>query len=182
MKRKIAILLLMVGSFLLVGCGENMTAKDAVRDYLEMYVTLDDRVVDQLNDFVDKEDLTDTQKNVYKEVLRKEYTSLSYTLENETYDGDVAYITAKIHVIDLYKVQKDALHYFEEHKEEFNDEDGNYDKSKFLDYKLEQMKMATDTTSYEIEFKVVEDDGHWTVSQLSNDALEKLHGIYNYEE
>lgn len=182
MKRKIAIFLLMIGSLLLSGCGENMTAKDAVRDYLEMYVTLDNRVVEQLDDFVNKEDLTEEQKNVYKEVLKKEYTSLSYSIENETYDNDVAYITTKIHVIDLYKVQKDALYYFEEHKEEFNDEDGNYDKSKFLDYKLEQMMLATDTTSYEIEFKVIEEDNHWTVSQLSNESLEKLHGIYNYEE
>ncbi len=183
MKKKIIIFLLMFGSLLLVGCGENMTAKKAVRDYLEMYVTLDDRVTDQLDEFVNKEDLSDEQKEKYKEVLRKEYTSLSYSLENERVEGDVAYITAKVNVIDLYKVQKDALNYFEEHKDEFNNEDGEYDKNKFLDYKLDQMKMATDTIDYEIEFKVVnEGNNEWVVSQLSNESLEKLHGIYNYEE
>ena len=183
MKKKIIIFLLMFGSLLLVGCDENMTAKEAVRDYLEMYVTLDDRVTDQLDEFVNKEDLSDEQKEKYKEVLRKEYTSLSYSLENERVEGDVAYITAKVNVIDLYKVQKDALNYFEEHKDEFNNEDGEYDKNRFLDYKLDQMKMATDTIDYEIEFKVVnEGNNEWVVSQLSNESLEKLHGIYNYEE
>ena len=183
MKRKLLFLILMFGCMFLVGCGNSMTAKDAVKDYLEMYVTLDDKVTDQLNEFVDKEELTNEQKVLYKEILRKEYSSLSYTIGNVDYDGDVAYVTTEINVIDLYKVQKDALNYYENHKDEFSDEDGNYDKDKFVNYKLEQMKMATDTISYEIEFKVINNgDNDWEVSQLSNDDLEKLHGIYNYEE
>ena len=45
------------------------------------------------------------------------------------------------------------------------------------------MEQATDTISHEVEFKVVnEGDNKWVVSQLSNEALEKIHGIYNYEE
>jgi hypothetical protein len=44
------------------------------------------------------------------------------------------------------------------------------------------MKNATDTRNYEIEFKVVKEDGDWDVSQLSNDDLKKIHGIYEYEE
>lgn len=182
MKRKIIVLLIMI-CFILTGCGNNMTAKEAVRDYLEMYVTLDDNVLEQLNDFVNKEDLTKEQKEKYKDILRKEYTSLTYNIESERVEGDIAYITVKVNVIDLYKVQKDSLTYFDEHKEEFNDENGEYDKKKFLDYKLEQMEQATDTISHEVEFKVVnEGDNKWVVSQLSNEALEKIHGIYNYEE
>lgn len=183
MKRKIGILLLLVGVVLMVGCGNKMTAKEAVRDYLEMYVTLDSQVIDQLNEFVDKEELSNEQKNVYKEILRKEYSSLTYTLsDSEKVEDDISYVNAKIKVIDLYRAQKDALDYFSNHKEEFNDDAGNYDKSKFLDYKLLKMKEATDTTSYEIRFKVVKDGNNWEVSQLSNDDLEKIHGVYNYEE
>ncbi|MDE5888617.1 MAG: hypothetical protein K2H20_01210, partial [Bacilli bacterium] len=61
MKKKLYILLFIVLGIIVTGCGKNMTAKEAVRDYLEMYVTLDSKVVDQLNEFVDKEDLDDEQ-------------------------------------------------------------------------------------------------------------------------
>lgn len=182
MKRKIFGLFILICSILLVGCTEELTPKDAVRDYLEKYVTLDDSVVKQLDEFVVNEDLSDEQKELYKEVLKRHYSSLTYTLETETIEDDIAYVDVKINVINLYKVQKASLQYLEENKDEFNDELGVYDKTKFLDYKLEQMKNADETISYNIKFKVIKNGEDWNVSQLSNEDLEKLHGIYNYEE
>ena len=143
---------------------------------------MDSKVVDQLNEFVDKEDLDDEQKKMYKEILKKEYSTLTYEIKDETYDGDRAYVKTKIKVMNLYKVQKDSLDYFEEHKEEFNDENGKYDKGKFLTYKLSRMKEATETITYEIEFKADKNGNNWEVVQLSNEDLEKIHGIYEYEE
>lgn len=183
MKKKIFSLILICCTLLLVtGCGEKMTPSQAVDDYLQRYITLDDTIMDQLNDYVSDEDLTEEQKSVYKEVLRNQYTSLTYTIKNEDIQDDIAYVTVNINVKDLYKVQKDSLNYYEEHKEEFNDENGVYDKVSYLTYKLNQMKNATETINYEIKIKVVENNGDWDVSQLSNEDLEKLHGIYNYEE
>ena len=66
--------------------------------------------------------------------------------------------------------------------EEFNDDKGVYDVGKYLSYKLSQMQEATDTKDYEIEFKVIKNNGDWDVSQLSDDNLKKIHGIYEYEE
>lgn len=182
MKKKILSLILLLSCFLLIGCGEEMTPMQAVDDYLQRYITLDDSIMDQLNEFVNNEDLTDEQKSTYKEILRNQYSSLTYTLKDEKIDGEIAYVTAKIQVKDLYKAQKDAVAYYEEHKDEFNDDNGVYDAAKFLNYKLLQMKEATDTKDYEIEFKVVKNDNDWDVSQLSNEDLEKIHGIYEYEE
>ncbi len=182
MKKKLLGLILLLSCFMLIGCGEEMTPMQAVDDYLQKYITLDDGIVDQLNEFVQKEDLTDEQEKIYKEVLRNQYSSLTYTLKKERIEGDVAYVTADIKVKDLYKAQKESTEYYEEHKDEFNDENGIYDSVKFLNYKLLQMKEVTDTKNYEIEFKVVQNDGDWDVSQLSNEDLQKIHGIYNYEE
>lgn len=182
MKKKILSLILLLSCFLLIGCGEEMTPKQAVDDYLQRYITLDDSIMDQLNDFVNKEELTDEQKNTYKEILRNQYSSLTYTLEQEKIDGDTAYVKAKIQVKDLYKAQKDAEAYYNEHKDEFNDDNGAYDAVKFLNYKLLQMKNATNTKKYDIEFKVIKNDNDWDVSQLSNEDLQKIHGIYEYEE
>ncbi len=182
MRKSILFIVLLSFLFLITGCMGNKTAKEAVSDYLEMYVTLDSKVVDQLNEFVENEDLTEEQKLVYKDILKKQYSTMTYNFLSETYDGDTAYIKTKINVRDLYKVQKEALNYFNEHKDEFNDENGSYDKSLFLDYKLNEMKNATYTNSYEIEFKVIKNGNNYEVSQLANEDLEKIHGIYNYEE
>ena len=182
MKRFIYVILILCWGFFLTGCMGNKTAQEAVSDYLEMYVTLDSKVIDQLNEFVDNEDLTEEQKVVYKDILRKQYSTMTYTILDETYDGETAYVKTKIQVRDLYKVQKESLNYFNNHKNEFNDENGVYDKSLFLDYKLGEMKNADEMNSYEIEFKVVKDGSNYEVTQLSNEDLEKIHGIYNYEE
>lgn len=175
--------MLLFCSFLLIGCGEEMTPTQAVRDYLEGYVTLDDSVVNQLNEYVNtNETLSDEQRNVYKDILRKQYSSLTYDIKNEKIEDNVAYVTVNINVKDLYKIQKETNEYYEQNKSEFNDEDGVYDVAMFIDYQLDKMKAAVDTTSYELELKVVKSDGDWDVTQLSTKDLEKIHGIYNYEE
>jgi hypothetical protein len=120
-------------SFLLVGCGEEMTPTEAVRDYMEGYVTLDDSVINQLNDYVkSNETLTDKQRDVYKEILRKQYSSLTYDIENEKIEGNTAYVKLKINVKDLYKIQKETNEYYEQNKDEFNEwELKNKTKSRF---------------------------------------------------
>ena len=183
MKKVIIIASLLFAGLLLVGCDlDEMTAREAVVEYLDMYRSQDPDLIEQLDEYVDEEDLTDEQKQEYKKIIEKEYSSLTYDIVNEKYEGDIAYITTKITVIDLYKAQTDAVNYFNDHNEEFNDDEGNYDKEKFMDYKLQKMKEASDLIVYTIDFKVVKDGDDWKVSQLSNDDLEKIHGIYSYEE
>ena len=169
-------------SLFLLGCGKEMTAREAVSNYLENYITLDSSVTEQLDNFVKEEnDLNDSQKEVYKDILKKEYSSLTFDIENERYEGDTAYLKVKINVINLYKAQQEALDYYNENSNEFNNEEGNYDKSKFMDYRLEKMKEANETINYDIEFKLIKTDDKWQVTQLSNDDLKKIHGIYNEE-
>jgi len=183
MKKILFGLMFLLCSFLLVGCGEEMTPTEAVRDYMEGYVTLDDSVINQLNDYVkSNETLTDKQRDVYKEILRKQYSSLTYDIKNEKIEGNTAYVKLKINVKDLYKIQKETNEYYEQNKDEFNDDDGLYNVALFVDYQLDKMKAAVDTVSYDLEVKVVKNAGDWDVTQLSNSDLEKIHGIYNYEE
>lgn len=185
MKKILMSLFLLLGSFMLIGCGEEMTPNQAVDDYLQKYVTLDDDILKQIDEFVDNEDMTNEQKSTYKKILKDQYSTMTYTVKDVEYDeekNDVAYVTVDINVRDLYKVQQTSLEYYENHKDEFNDEDGNYDISKYLTYKLEQMKKATETTTYTIKVKVVKNDNDWDVSQLSDEDLQKIHGIYEYEE
>ena len=108
MKKILMSLFLLLGSFMLIGCGEEMTPNQAVDDYLQKYVTLDDDILKQIDEFVDNEDMTNEQKSTYKKILKDQYSTMTYTVKDVEYDeekNDVAYVTVDINVRDLYKVQ-----------------------------------------------------------------------------
>ena len=183
MKKLFLGLSILIGSLTLVGCAfTRSTAKDAVKNFLDQYKNLSSTVLTDLEDVIAGENFTDTQKEVYRDVLKKQYSDLKYEIVNETYDGDTAVVEAKITVYDLYKAQNDAASYLNEHQGEFADENGVYNDAKFLDYKLDQMKQMKDTVEYTINFNVVKgEDDKWQVQELTTDDLEKIHGIYNYD-
>ena len=71
-----------------VGCScTNNKAKDAVEKYLNDYKGLSDNVLRDIDELVTKEELVDKQKDTYKEVIKRQYRDLKYTIENEKYDG-----------------------------------------------------------------------------------------------
>lgn len=179
MKRILNILVFTILIITLTGCSKS--AKMTVEEYLDRYNSLDAEVLNDMNDIVNMENMSDDDKETYTAIFKKQYADLQYKILDEEYDGDEAIIKVKISVYDYYKVQRDASVYLANNADEFNDEDGIYDSSKFIKYKLEKMKMTTDKVDYTIDFYVVKNDNKWIVSSLSNADLEKIHGIYNYE-
>ena len=180
MKKKIFLIVSLL--LLVVGCGcMKKTAKGAVQDYLNQYKNLSANVISDMDDVIDNENLTDTQKEKYRDVLKKQYQDLKYDIVSEKYDGDNATVDVKIKVYDLYKVQKDANDYLTTSGDEFK-ENGVFNNDLFMDYKLDKMKKTMDTIEYNITFNVTKDDkGNYKVSDLSNTDLEKIHGVYNYD-
>ncbi len=182
MKKYLTIIMVFAMCLVLSGCGVKKTAKGAVEDFLNQYKNLSSNVISDLENVVDQENLTDKQKEVYRDILKKQYKDLKYEIENETYDGDNATVDVKITVYDLYKVQKDANDYLTDNGDEFKDETDTFSNELFMDYKLEKMKMTNDTIEYTINFKVTKDDnGNYKVIDVTNEDLEKIHGIYNYD-
>lgn len=181
--KKVYKLLLVVGICLvLAGCGcMKKTAKGAVQDYLNQYKNLSSNVISSMDNVVNDENLTDSQKEKYRDILKRQYQDLKYEIVNEKYDGDNATVEVKITVYDLYKVQKDANNYLTNSGDEFK-ENGVYSNDLFMNYKLDKMKKVTDTVEYNITFNVTKDDkGNYKVNDLSNSDLEKIHGVYNYD-
>ncbi len=179
------ILLIVLMGVLLVGCScSKSTARGAVEAFLDQYRNLSASVVGDMDDVVDaEENLSDEQRDKYRDILRKQYTDLTYEIISEDYNDDVAIVETKITVYNLGKAQNDANTYLNDHSEEFYDEFNNYDLSKFLDYKLDLMQKNTDTISYTINFNVEKNaDGVWQVTELSQSDLEKIHGIYEENE
>ncbi len=175
MKKILTILLV---TLLLTGCGKS--AKMEVENYLKKYKTLDSEVLVDLERVVESKDLNEKQKDKYRDVLKKQYKDLSYEIIKEEYDADISYITVKIEVYDLYKVESDASYYLENHRSEFED-NGTYNASKYMDYKLDKMQNTTDRINYDITFTVTKEDDDYVVMQPTENDLLKIHGIYNYE-
>lgn len=182
MKKIYKILLVVFFCFSLAGCGcMKKTAKGAVQDYLNQYKNLSSNVISDMDNVIDDENLTDSQKEKYRDVLKKQYQDLKYDIVSEKYDGDNATVEVKITVYDLYKVQKDANDYLTNNGDEFK-ENGVFSNDLFMDYKLDKMKKAADTIEYNITFNVTKDEkGNYKVVDVSNSDLEKIHGVYNYE-
>lgn len=165
-----------------VGCACTMTkASDAVKEYLGKYNNHDQEILVELDALIKDENLSDEQGKKYQELMKKQYSDLKYEIVDETYNGDEAIVTTKINVYDLYNAQKEAENYKEEHKEEFQNDNKVYDINLFLDYKIEQMTKSDKRVEYTIDFKVIKKDGKWTIENISTEDLEKIHGIYNYE-
>lgn len=177
MKKFLTLLLIMLT---ITGCGNN-SARGAVETYLKKYKTLDSEVLVDLEDLVDKESLTEEQKDKYREVLKKQYKDLSYKIIEEEYDSEVSYVTVKITVYDLYKASEDSRFYLENNHEEFNDENGVYNIEKYMNYKLDKMKDMTDRVDYTITFTVTKENDRYVVEQPVENDLMKIHGIYNYD-
>jgi len=165
---------------LLTGCGGN-NARGAVESYLKKYRSLDSEVLVDLENTIDKENLTEAQREKYRDILKKQYKDLSFEILEEEYDNDVSYVTAKISVYDLYKAQSDASIYLENNQDEFNNDDGVYDPQKYIDYKLDRMKDMTDRVDYTIVFTVTKENDKYVVEQPTENDLLKIHGVYNYD-
>ena len=178
--KKIIPILLMFCLTLSFACATD-TASDPVKEYLGKYNNHNPQILTELSDLIKEEELSEEQGTIYESVMKKQYKDLKYEIVEEKYDGDEAIVTAQISVYDLYKAQKEAEEYKNNHLEEFQKEDQSYDADKFLEYKLEQMKKTDTRVDYTIEFNVVKKEGKWTIEKITTEDLEKIHGIYNYQ-
>ena len=191
MKRLSKVLLSLFFVLVLVGCG-NMTNTPTkkVEEFLGKYQSMDSEVMAQLDKVIsDDTDMNDKQKKKYRALLEKQYQNLSYKIKNESIEGDNATVDVEISVLDYATAQAEAKKYYEEHKDEFKDK--NKDDSlvegaeetiekttAYIDYKLKQLENVNDKTKYNITFNLEKDNGKWKVKDLSDEDIEKIHGLY----
>ena len=171
--------------FSLIGCTfDNIdnTPTKQVEAFLNNYQTLDHKVLDDLDLVIAKEQsFNKDQKLEYREILKKHYQNLSYEIKDETVNGDKAIVEVEIEVTDFNKALTEAREYLNIHKDEFLDEQGNYDESKYIDYQLKKMKTSKDNVKYTLNLSLTKNDnGDWTLNDISDVDEEKILGIYDY--
>ncbi|MBQ2639420.1 MAG: hypothetical protein IJF92_01455 [Bacilli bacterium] len=190
MKKLSKILLSLSLVLFLVGCG-NMadTPTKKVEEFLGKYQSMDSDVMAQLDKVIsDDENMSDKQKKNYRALLEKQYQNLSYKIKDEDINGDNATVDVEIEVLDYATAQEKAKKYYNEHKDEFEDKDDDslvegteesLEKiASFIDYKIKQLQSVTDKTKYDITFNLKKENGKWKVQDLSDEDIEKLHGLY----
>ena len=106
-----------------------------------------------------------------------EHNIKPYNIKDEMIDGDTATVTTQIEVYDYYKIDNDATKYVSDNPDKFST-NNVYDSAKVLEYKIDKLNNAKDRVTYTITFNLTKVDNEWKVDNLSNEDLEKIHGIY----
>ena len=113
--------------------------------------------------------------------MKKHYQAIQYDVKDERINGDEAEVRTEIEVIDYSKILKNTDRYLQEHRDKFLDEKGQYDETKYMDYRLEQLKEAKETVKYDMTFYLTKKDKEWQMDPLTTEQEQKIHGMYDYE-
>ncbi len=178
---------------LAVGCTNTMnTPTKKVEELLGKYQKMDSTVLAQLDSVISEDvNMSDEQKKEYRSLMEKQYQNLSYKVKNEEIKGNNATVDVEIEVFDYATSIAETRKYYSEHKDEFKDEEKDdntvgekveeaIDKSsKYIDYKIKQLKNVTDKKKYDITFNLSKDeDGIWKLDDISDIDRQKIHGLY----
>ena len=177
MKRMIIVFLVIT----LFGCSLTNTPATSVERYLDNYKKVSEDVLRDLEKKVNSEDLSNMDRERYKNVLIKQYQDLKYEIKDESIDKDKAEVLVNINVYDLYNVEEKSNDYLNEHIDEFSNVNKEFDKDLFNRYRINKMLETNNRVDYQILFKLNKVDGNWIVKALNRVDLEKIHGLYNSE-
>ena len=171
------VLYLLVAIVLLTGCScsANMgnTPTKKVEEYLNKYQTNDDDVVSDLDEVLTNDTtLTDTERDEYSNFMKTHYRDMQYEIKDETIDEDTATVDAEVTVRNYADVVNEANDYRLNNADEFDDD------NTFASYRLGKLKEVTDTETYTITFHLTKENEEWKISDLNDDDLRKLSGLY----
>ena len=163
------------------GCSMDNTPTKKVENYLNNYKSLNETVLDQLDKVVDSDTImTASQKNEYKDILKRQYQNLTYKIKDEVINGNDATVNVEIEVYDYYKINKESDSYYQTMPDEFKDANGKKKKKKYIDYKLEKLKNYKERVTYTIDFYLKKVDKTWVMQDINEDTRSKIHGLYAY--
>lgn len=174
------ILYVFLSILLSTGCGEiSNTPTKQVEGFFNKYQTLDQDVLDDLEQVISSEDKFDEiNKEKYRDVIKKQYKDLIYYVKEERVDGDTAIVTVEITVYDFASTMSEAEDYKNNHISEFNDEAGVFSQNKYVDYVIKQLDKTKEKVKYTFDLNLTKIDNKWQLDGLDSDAEDKILGIY----
>ena len=176
MKKIITLLSIIV----LTGCTLDIsnTPTKKVEEFLNKYQILDEEILNELDNVIEeKTRLNSENKEEYRELIKKQYKDMQYTIKEETIDGDEAKVTAQIIVKDFTKIINDAENYKRENMKEFY-ENNTYNDNLYKKYLLDKLKDAKDRVTYTLDFTLKKENTKWKLDPITEEIEDKILGIY----
>ncbi len=184
MKKIIVIILTIIS---LTACNININKIDntptkKVETHMNNYQTLSEDVLDDLDLVIAKETtFTDKQKETYRDIIKKHFKNLKYTVKDETINGDTATIEVEIEVTDFYKALNDTTDPNYKSKEDFYSDEGEPNDEAYNNYRLDRLKNAKETIKYTLYLSCQKDnEGNWSLNDLTDEQEQKILGMYQH--
>lgn len=166
MKKKL--LLFVIPILFLVGCSMSNTPTSKVEDLFTKYQTLDTDINTGINNVLNEQNLSESQKERYRNILEKQYKNLTYQIKEEIIDGNTATVVTEIEVTDLKKSISDLVF-----------DSTIYTKETYDEEKLNRLEKAKDKVKYTLELTVTKDkNDEWKLDALTNEQIKKIQGMY----
>lgn len=166
---------------LLTGCTTldiSNTPTKKVEEFLNKYQILDEEILNELDNVIEKKTkLNSENKEEYRNLIKKQYKDMQYTIKEETIDGDEAKVTAQIIVKDFTKIINDAENYKRENMKEFY-ENNTYNDNLYKKYLLDKLKDAKDRVTYTLDFTLKKENTKWRLDPITEEIEDKILGIY----
>ena len=166
---------------LLCGCSFSNTPSSVVENFLKDYNKLNNNVIKDLEITLLDEDLSNINREEYVKALKRVYMDMKYKIEDESILKDKAEVLVKVKVYDLYKADKKSETYMNNNIMEFSNESGEFDNDIFDSYRIKEMLKINEMIEHEVIFQLHKKDGIWILDELDRESLEKLNGLYNYD-
>ena len=175
MKKILAVLSIII----LTGCTLDIsnTPTKKVEEYLNKFQILDEEVLNELDDVINEKKLDNENKEDYREIIKKQYKDMQYTIKEESIDGDEATVTAQIIVKDFTKIINDAEIYKRENINEFY-ENNTYNDNLYKKYLIDKLKDAKERVTYTLEFTLHKENTKWKLDPITEEIEDKILGIY----
>ncbi|MDD2489724.1 MAG: DUF4878 domain-containing protein [Bacilli bacterium] len=179
--KKILVGLIML--ILVTGCGGTLfnpkaSPTRAVEDLFTKYQTLNQEVTNQLDEVVAEQNLTTAQKDQYKELMKRQYKDLTYTIKDEVINGDTAIVTVEIQVYDYARAQIEVDEHVEENPNDFLDDNEQFSNLKYMDYKIDTLMKENRKTKYTLDIRLTKEEDEWLLDELTETEKQKIHGVY----
>ena len=175
--KKIIIILLTI---ILCACSLTNSPSLKVKEYLDNFNNLDENVIEDMESAIIKENLSSSNTSIYREILTKQYKDLKYEIVDEKINDDKSEVKVKVTVYDLYNSRVESENYMNENQSEFFNEENIFDEEKYMKYRLDEMLKTKNTITHDITFNLTKINDEWKIDNIDREALEKIHGLYDY--
>ena len=167
-KKKLLLFALPILFIILVGCEMANTPTSKVEDLFTKYQKLDTDIDNGIDNILEEQNLSESQKERYRKILENQYKNLTYQIKEETIDGDNATIIAEIEVTDLRKSVEGLVF-----------DSTVYTKETFDEERLNRLEQAKDKVKYTLDLTLTKgSNDEWKLNALTNEQIKKIQGMY----